>query len=399
MSGSGEAGHGPRLEINLGAIQANFRSLQGRHAGSVLSAVVKSDAYGLGLAPVCRALAAAGCCTFWVNDLDEAAQLRAVLPSATIYALFGLGPHQPAAFRAGGILPVLAGLGEVERCVAWAAWSGRPMPVAVQLDTGLGRLGLTEPEVHRLAARTDWLDSLDIRCWVTHLAAYDLPDSPGNRQQRAALLAWVGRLRPAPISLAASSGLFMEPDWHFDIARAGSALFGIQTSIRRQEGLIPCYRLSAPILRVATLPAGSCVGYRGVTMLTRESRIATIQLGYANGLPQAFASGGEARFGTERAPFVGGLAMNLAILDITELDTAALIPGARCTIFDEADPLEPTAKRLNCAPNALLTLIGGHTPRHYVGGETAPSSGRAAPARPVLAAGAGRRSSLRGRGC
>lgn len=371
MIEAGQTPHGPRLDVDLAAIRANYRTLRSRYSGRVLSAVVKSDAYGLGLVPVSQALASAGCTSFWVNDLEEAVRLRAALPDVSIYALFGLGPYRPAEFRAAGIIPVLSGADDLRGCVAEADRLGRPMPAAIQLDTGLGRLGLTETEVDGLATRPDWLDRLDIRCWVTHLAAYDLPAAPANRQQRATLIAWVERLRPAPISLAASSALFMGTDWHFDIARAGSALFGIQTSIRRQGGLAPCYRLSAPVLRATTLPAGSRVGYRGVTGLDRDSRIATVHLGYANGVPQAFADFGTARFATaqfrtEIAPFVGGLSMNLAMLDVTGLDPDLVAPGARCVVFDAAAPLEDAALRLGCAPNALLTLIGGHTPRHYV---------------------------------
>ena len=392
MTEAGQTPHGPRLDVDLGAIRANYRSLRSRYSGQVLSAVVKSDAYGLGLVPVCRALASAGCTSFWVNDLEEAALLRSALPDASIYALFGLGPYRPAEFRAAGIIPVLSGADDLRGCVDEADRLGRPMPVAIQLDTGLGRLGLTETEVDWLATRPDWLDRLDIRCWVTHLAAYDLPAAPANRQQRAALVAWVERLRPAPISLAASSALFMGTDWHFDIARAGSALFGVQTSIRRQDGLAPCYRLSAPVLRVTTLPAGSRVGYRGVTGLMRDSRIATLHLGYANGVPQAFAEFGTARFGTEDAPFVGGLSMNLAMLDVTGLDPSAVAPGERCIVFDAA-PLEAAALRLSCAPNALLTLIGGHTPRHYLAGDGEVGDGEAGPDIPnrVPVAAAGRR--------
>lgn len=358
---------GPVFDIDLGAIQANYRAMTDRHTGSTLSAVVKSDAYGLGLERVGETLAKAGCRTFWVNDLDEAVRLRMSVPKATVYALFGLGLHSPANFDGTGIVPVLSSFGEVERCGVRVARSGRRMAVAIQLDTGLGRLGLTGPDVDRLTDRPDLLDGLDIRCWVSHLAAFDLPDAPSNLKQRAMLVDWVGRLRPAPISLASSAGLYMASDWHFDVARVGSALFGIQTSAIRQNGISACYRLSAPVLRVAELPAGGTIGYRGATRLDRDSRIATLVLGYANGLPQAFAACGEARFGDHRAPFVGGLSMNLSMLDVTDMPPGTVELGTRCVILDGAATIDAAAAHLDCAPNALLTQIGGNTKRRYVG--------------------------------
>jgi len=359
---------GPVLDIDLDAIRENFRAMAGRHSGDTLSAVVKSDAYGLGLERVGRALADAGCTAFWVNDLDEAVRLRMSVPDATVYTLFGLGMNSPANFDGTGIVPVLSSFAEVERCADRARRTGRAMPVAIQLDTGLGRLGLTGRDVDLLADRPELMDGLDIRCWVSHLAAFDLPDAPANRVQRDTLVDWVGRLRPAPISLASSSGLFMGSDWHFDVARVGSALFGIQTSQIRQNGIAPCYRLSAPVLRVAALSAGSELGYRGATRLDRDSRIATLVLGYANGLPPGFAGFAEARFGDQAAPFVGGLSMNLSMLDVTDVAPRAVKAGTRCVVLDGASTIDAAAARLGCAPNALLTQIGGNTRRRYSGG-------------------------------
>lgn len=364
----------PVLEIDLTVIRANWRAMAARHAGRVMSAVVKSDAYGLGLDRVAATLAGAGCGTFWVNDLDEAVRLRMALPDVTVYALFGLGLHSPVNFAGTGIVPVLSSLAEVEYCADAARRGGRRMPVAVQLDTGLGRLGLTGSDVDRLAERRDLLDALDVRCWVSHLAAFDLPEEPSNLRQRAALVDWVGRLKPAPISLASSAAMYMGADWHFDIARIGSALFGVQTSVHWQDGIRPCYRLRAPVLRVANLQAGSTLGYRGAARLERPSRIATTILGYANGLPQAFAGFGTARFGDHAAPFVGGLSMNLSMLDVTDLPDGAATAGARCIVFDEDSTIDRAAAMHGCAPNALLTQIGGNTRRRYLDEPTTPTT-------------------------
>lgn len=362
---------GPVFDIDLGAIAANWRGVAARYCGRTLSAVLKSDAYGLGLERIGTVLADAGCSSFWVNDLDEAVRLRMAVPGVTVYALFGLGLHSPANFEGTGIVPVLSSLGEVERCADAARRTGRPLAAAIQLDTGLGRLGLTGLDVDRLAERPDLLAALDVRCWVSHLAAFDLPDAPSNLAQRATLVDWVGRLKPAPISLASSAGLYMGADWHFDVARIGSALFGIQTSVVWQDGLTPCYRLTAPVLRVTDLPQGSTLGYRGATRLARPSRIATTILGYANGLPQAFAAFGSGRFGDREAPFVGGMSMNLSMLDVTDLPQEAVVSGTRCVVLDAGAAIDEAAARLGCAPNALLTQIGGNTRRRYV--EAAPA--------------------------
>lgn len=358
----------PALRIDLAAIRANYLSMRRRYRGRVLSAVVKSNAYGTGLDPVVPALVKAGCRHFWAGDLEEALAVRALAPDASVFALMGLGGAHARDFEAAGVIPALATLAEVEHCARHAVIARRRLPVAIQLDTGLGRLGLSEGEVAALAGHASLLDHLDIRLWVTHLAAYNLPDDPENAAQRSRLLEWLRPLPRAPISLAASSGVYMSDDWHFDVARVGSALFGVQTSVAWQEGLAPCYELSAPIVRVAEYPAGKRLGYRGVTRLEKPSRIATAAIGYANGLPQRFAEIGTVQFGGVAVRPVGGIAMNLTMLDVTDVPPAALAEGARAVVFNADNPLEPVAERLGCAPNVLLTQIGAGTRRHYVGG-------------------------------
>lgn len=361
-------GSAPLLEVDLDAVRANYAQLRGRYRGAVLAAVLKSDAYGLGLEPVARALRSAGCRAFWVNDLDEAARLRAAAPDARIYCLMGLAGRDAADFESVGAVPALVSLTEIEHCALHAARVGRRVPVAIQIDTGLGRLGLSPDDAAALAAAPGLLGGLDIGCYVSHLAAYNLPDDPANDAQRQLLIRLVAALPPAPVSLAASSGVYMGADWHFDMARAGSALFGVQTSVRHQEGLTPCYALTAPILSVAEHPAGRRVGYRGATELRRRSRVATVAIGYANGLPQGYINVSAARIGGLPAPLVGGIAMNMTMLDVTDLPPGLALEGARAAFFDAARTIEHVADQLGCAPNALLTQIGAGTRKAYSGG-------------------------------
>lgn len=358
--------HAPVLRIDLGAIRLNYLEMRRRYQGRVLSAVVKSDGYGLGLEPLVKVLVEAGCKAFWVNDLHEAIRVRSVAGEADIYTLMGLGNHRPRDFEAIGAIPALAGLDEVEHCAGHALAGWRPMPVAIQIDTGLGRLGLGHEELAVLSSRRSMLARLDIRLWVSHLASYNLPDDPANREQRSKLVNWVSSLPPAPVSLAASSCVFMASDWHFDVARVGSALFGVQTSVRWQNGLIPCYELSAPLIRVAHYPSGRRLGYRGFTELKRPSRIATAAIGYANGLPQRFAEFGTARLAGTAVPLVGGMAMNMSMLDITDVAGNVSPGGVRAIFLDRDQPIEPLAEQLGCTPNVLLTQIGAGTMKQYV---------------------------------
>jgi len=355
----------PILEIDLGKIRANYRLLRQFYRGKIVSAVVKTDAYGLGIEPVVGALAREGCDHFWVANLSEASRVRAKAPEAVVFSLHGLQTQPPRRFVGEGVIPVLASLGEVEACAALARATGAPVPVAIQLDTGLGRMGLQEADCARLAADPSLLAGLEIRAWTTHLAAFDDPDAPSNREQRERLMRWTGPLPSAPISLAASSGVFMSNDWHFDIARAGSALYGVQASQIRQDGLAVTYCLKAPVLRIATMPAGSFLGYRGATRLERDSIIATLGIGYGNGLPQGFGQVGMIACGEWRAKPVGGVSMNLVMADITDLPADSVEVGQMAVLLGDGQTVDDLAAALGCAPNAILTQIGTATSRVY----------------------------------
>lgn len=361
------AADAPTLRVDLDAIRANHAELRGRYRGAVLAAVLKSDAYGMGIAPVAAALAQSGCRDFWVNDLEEAIRLRVAAPVSRVFCLTGLAGADLREFERVGAVPAIYTLAEIQECSRRAQREGRRVAAAIQLDTGLGRLGLGPEDVARLALDPGLLTGLDIRCYVSHLAAYNLPDEPSNQVQRRLLERLVATLPPAPVSLAASAGVYMGQAWHYDMARVGSALFGIQTSVHRQEGLRLCYELSAPLLAVAEHAAGRRIGYRGATELRRRSRIATVAIGYANGLPQGFMHVGAAHIGGHAVPLVGGIAMNLSMLDVTDLPPSVPLAGARATFFGESQPIEQIADQLGCAPNAILTQVGAGTRKAYVG--------------------------------
>lgn len=356
----------PVLRIDLAAIRANYRELRRRYSGTTLAAVVKSNAYGLGIEAVAPSLVAEGCKHFWVNDIDEAARLRSVSSDATVYCLMGLAGGAVRDFDFVKAIPALTSLAEIRECSRYALQCGRPLAVAIQLDTGLGRLGLSVKEAEHLAANQHLLVGLDIRLYLSQLASYNIPSDPGNLEQNKEMRRLCALLPAAPISLGASSAVFMENGWHFDMARVGSALFGVQTSSSFQDGLIPCYRLSAPILGITEHPAERHLGYRGATKLNRPSRIATVAIGYANGLPQGFAGIGSASVLGKSAAIIGGIAMNMTMIDVTDLPADQPREGDEAIFLSEGMEIEPIAESLGIAPNVVLTQVGAGTRKLYV---------------------------------
>lgn len=343
------------LRVDLGAIARNWQAARRAFRGARLGAVLKYDAYGLGMREVAPVLASAGCGDFWLAHADEASALRAALGGhpARIFVLNGLGGQDPSDFAMQGLVPVLTHLGEVDAARACARRSGTDVAVAVHLDTGLTRVGLQEDDVAALAAEPARLAGLRIEAWVTQLGRFDDLTHPACREQRQRFDRWTHRLPHAERSLATSTGVFGDPDWHFDHGRVGSALYGVQAG-RAACPVEPAATLSAPVLRVAEVPAGAEVGYGSAFRTERRSRLATIAIGYGDGLPYARAHGACVHFGGRAAPLVGNVSMALVTADVTDLGGPAVRPGDTAELYGASQSVEALARALGVTTNALL---------------------------------------------
>eukprot|EP01136_Pigoraptor_vietnamica_P027188 Opistho-1_new@83197 len=211
------------VTIDLRAIQDNWRTLAEHVRPAECGAVVKADAYGLGAERVIPALVRAGCRTFFVATPQEAAQARRLAATSTIYVLDGLLPGSGDALIETAAIPILSDAGAVREWAALAAAKTIRLPAALQLDSGLNRLGLGETDVLSLAADSELLAWFDLKLVMSHLACADDPDDAKNSAQLGAFRQLAARLLPAPLSLAASDGLMLGPAFHFDLVRPGYA--------------------------------------------------------------------------------------------------------------------------------------------------------------------------------
>ncbi|MGC2340752.1 MAG: alanine racemase, partial [Methyloceanibacter sp.] len=190
------------------------------------AAVVKADAYGLGMAEVAPTLAHAGCQTFFVATLGEAEELRALLPGATIYVLDGLLKDTGPVYRQLGLRPVLNSTEEIEEWAAFAKAARSKLPAAVHIDSGMNRLGLSAAGVDRASRATDLWSSFELALVMSHLACADEPDHPKNEAQKKIFDTLRAKLPKAPSSLANSAGILLGRAYGYDLVRPGIALYG-----------------------------------------------------------------------------------------------------------------------------------------------------------------------------
>jgi alanine racemase len=359
---------GAVLEIDLAAIRENWRSLSAR-TGRPCAAVVKADAYGLGAAAVAPALHAEGVRNFFVAHLDEALALRPVLPAGTeILVLNGLPPGAEGDCAAAGVVPALNSLAQIDAWAGLARQRGSTLPAVVQVDSGMSRLGLGADEIDALAADPRRLAGLDLRLVMSHLACAERQDHPMNRAQLARFTAARGRLPPAPASLANSSAIFLGPDFHFDLARPGAALYGIAPVAGEANPMRPVVRLRGRIIQVRDVRAGAQVGYGAHWTAARPSRIATVSVGYADGYLRGLSHRATAHIEGAAVPQVGVVSMDSVTFDVTEAPAA--VAGSFVDLIGPGNPVDAVAAAAGTIGYEILTSLGRRYARRYAGAQT-----------------------------
>jgi alanine racemase len=351
-----------RLTIDLDAIVANWRALDALSGPTVeTAAVVKADAYGLGAARVAPALAAAGVQSFFVALAEEGAALRTALgPAPAIHVFAGLMPGDAETCREHDLIPCLSSAAQVTDF----AKTMRGRDCALQLDSGMNRLGL-EPD--ELAAVADLVPGLAPRLVLSHLACADEPGHAMNAAQAEAFAALAAQLPGLRRSLAATGGILLGPGFHHHVTRPGIGLYGgLPFAAAR-----PVVTLALPVIQVRDVGAGERVGYGGAWTADAPARIATVAAGYADGILRALGGGGTALWaGARRCPVVGRVSMDLITVDVTGLPD---VPGA-LEILNESQTIDDLAKAAGTIGYEILTSLGGRYERIYKGPGQAPGS-------------------------
>ena len=375
------------ITIDGGAIVENWRYLDGLSGPRTETAgVVKADAYGLGATRIAPQLAAAGCRTFFVMSLEEAISLRSALSGSghddrRIFVLGGCHAGQEREFITSRIMPVLNSLEQLDRWRTACAGAGQADSLpgsALHVDTGMTRLGLDPGETAWLLRRVEQghapLAGANIQLLMSHLTAgEDLLDDASDRQ-----LASFEHLRTiipdVPTSLANSGGTLRGSGFHMALTRPGIALYGLHPAglgtagdqVAQAASLRPAVTWQARILQRREAPAGDRVGYNGTHRLTRDSRILTLGVGYADGYPRGLGDRATAIIAGMPAPVIGRVSMDSITVDVTDLDADRTAAATHALILGDGYTLARMAADAGTIGYEILTQLGRRPARHYV---------------------------------
>ncbi|MBL4801885.1 MAG: alanine racemase, partial [Emcibacter sp.] len=308
------------LTIDLNAIINNYKSCIKLAKGVESAAMVKANAYGMGIDQVASALFHnGGCRIFFVADLAEGITLRRALPDAVIYVLNGIFPGHLDYFALHNIRPVLYDIDQIHQ---WAKFSPeKPLPCAIHFDTGINRLGLDPVATNLLIKDAALRATLNISLIMSHLACSDDKENPLNTQQLKSFKNITGYFPGIPASLANSGGLLLGPEYHFDLVRPGLLLYGGNPG----TGPLPkdiqnILQVTGKVLQVRSLSPGQTVGYGMTWIADKPCHIATINIGYADGYLQVFNNCGQAFAKGTLLPIVGRVSMDMIAVDVTDIE-------------------------------------------------------------------------------
>ncbi|MGK6312743.1 alanine racemase [Neorhizobium sp. DT-125] len=364
-----------RLTVDLGALADNWREMARRSGSARASAVVKADAYGLGLEDCGTALYEAGARDFFVAVAQEGVTLRAYAPDARIYVLAGIWPGQEPLFFENDLVPVLASEEQLAFWMSVVSEHG-DHPCALHVDTGFNRLGIPLKDAIAFAGDVSRPASFSPVLVLSHLHSGDTPSSPLNRQQLESFRRVAEAFEGIESSLSASAGIFLGPEYHFDLTRPGIALYGGE-SVHGMKPLKPVAKAEARIVQIREADEGSTVSYGATHQLSRNSRLAVAAAGYADGYLRSLSgSGVPLRAGGtpgacgfvagRRVPAVGRITMDLTIFDVTDVPPSDIRAGDYIELFGPDMPLDEVARAAGTIGYELLTGLGLRYERRYV---------------------------------
>jgi len=355
----------PILEINLENICKNYALLHKLSPNAIAAAVVKDDAYGLGaLAVSAKLYKDCGCRHFFVAHACEGEIIRSVVKDSKIFVLQGIGEDCLESFKKADLIPVLSTLPQFE------FWKQHRLPgikPVIQIDSGLNRLGFRESELEALSAE----ECKEFSMVISHLACADEKGHFMNEHQLKRFNTLHNKFFPKlPASLSASDGTFLGPDFQKDMVRLGAALYGINTAPYRENQMLPVVKVTAPVLEISTLNRGDFVGYSATYRAADDRKIATVSIGYGDGLPRSLSSIGKVFFTLsgrlQEARIIGRVSMDNIVVDVTEIENLQV--GDCAHVISAFYTLDDIARDAGTISYEIISRIGKNArfDRRYV---------------------------------
>ncbi len=356
----------PSIHINIIAIRDNYLAIRDYVSPSVVvSAVVKANAYGLNSKIVSDCLYDAGCRDFWVAYLNEAIDIRSVLPyDANIYVLQGFDSCDIDLLKQYRITQVINSIEEFN--VA----KNHGLDLVLFFDTGLSRLGIRGNDIDVLLPD---IKNENVSYVISHLACSEDMYSPYNLKQKKLfdeILLKISEIKSIKAGISASGGTFLGPEYQYDIVRIGKFLYGIQVfpEILKSKNVVS---IRTKVLQKYSIPIGEGVGYGFTFKASRNTKIAVVSIGYADGIKRALSNSGKILFYNNngelyKAPILGSVSMDLLTCDVTTIPDDCTCIGHEAVLLDDNYTIDDMAAESGNIPLEILTGLNYRSSRMHI---------------------------------
>ncbi len=389
---------GGRIALDLGALKSNYRLLQTHSGAAETAAVVKADAYGLGVQYIVPALVAAGVKTFYVAQIDEGIEVRKLAPNARIFVIYGAPKGTETILSDHKLLPLICSAEQLDRWGQHIRKTGAPQAYGLHVDTGMNRSGLTMSEARLVGMHSDVLKASGLCHIMTHPACADEPDHPLNSKQIAQFQELRSLFSNIESSYANSAALLSGGSYGGDITRPGIALYGGEALNDVPNPMKPVVKAEARIIQIRYAKAGETVSYGATETLKRDTKIAVCAVGYADGYHRSIglktgqnAPGNDtplarSQYGTNadsvrnehgsragfvcgrHVPILGRVTMDFTMFDVTEVPDAQLDEAQWVELFGQNITLDDVARAGGTIGYELLTSLGRRYERIILNG-------------------------------
>lgn len=351
------------LKINLDALRQNYKILQHQVTDSncVVGCAVKANGYGCGIKDIAPTLEQTGCKDLFVATIDEGIELRDILKDAStqIYILGGLFPNTSDIFKNHSLTPVLNSIEEIEQWSEFNARNNTSLNSILHVDTAMNRLGLQDTDLSYIEDHKEIIEPACIKTVMSHFACADEKDHPLSQAQYQKFLQTCKLFTNVRESLANSSGIFRSPKYHFDLARPGMALYGLNPTPEQENPMKSVVQLDVPILQVREAKKGQTAGYGAGFEFEQDTKTATVSLGYADGYLRHLSNQGTLYYQNYACSIIGRVSMDTVIVNLSELpENVKPARGEMMEVIGKNQSADDIARDAQTIGYEILTSLG-----------------------------------------
>lgn len=347
------------LKINLNNIVNNYNFIKKQACGGNVAAVVKADAYGLGVEKIAPVLYEAGCDNFFVANLDEAVKLRSILPNVCIYVFHGISKNEEPIFAEYNLIPIINSSYQGKIWQNYLNRQCQKVELYIHIDSAMNRLGFKNIDDDFLKT-----NKKNIKMIFSHYACADEPDNEKNIEQLDIIKNIKNAFEGVPVSLANSSASFLSHDFQGDMLRVGLAIYGGNPTPNLQNPMLNVVELLAPILQINNIKKGDTIGYGASFKAAKNMVTATLPIGYADGYFRSFSNNSYCFYEGSKLPVVGRISMDLITIDITLIANKINI-GDYVEVIGNNITISELAKKAGTIDYEILTSLGNRFKKTY----------------------------------